>query len=110
VTMMSSILVLSLVIVVCLLCISIYFNIKHAMIILNTQDSIEKCLDVIDLEYNKMNEIINTPVFFDSIEVRQVINQIKRSYDSLLLVANTLTSTMSDSENTENTGESHNDD
>jgi hypothetical protein len=52
-----------------------------------------------------MNEIINTPVFFDSVEVRHVINQIKRSYDSLLIVANTLTSTVSENKNTKNTGE-----
>jgi hypothetical protein len=103
--MLTTILSLSLVIIVGLLALSIYFNIKHAMIILEIQDSIEKCLDILDLEYSKMNEIINTPVFFDSVEVRHVINQIKRSYDSLLIVANTLTSTVSENKNTKNTGE-----
>ena len=108
--MLTTILLSSLVIIVGLLILSIYFNIKHAMIILEIQDSIEKCLDILDFEYSNMNKIINTPVFFDSVEVRHVINQIKRSHDALLIVANTMTSTVSENKNTKNTGEPYNDD
>jgi len=88
----SGYLVISLVLVLLLLAVSIYFNVKHAMIILNTQDAIERCLDIIDVQYKRMNEIVQTPVFFDSVEVRSVVSQIKKSYDSLLFVANTLMS------------------
>ena len=93
-------LIFSLVVAISLLAISIYFNIKHAIIILNTQDSIEKCLDILDTQYGKMKEIIETPVFFDSSEVRQVIAQIRKSHDAILAVANTLTSSV-DINNTE---------
>ena len=88
----SAYLVILLVLVFLLLAASVYFNIKHAMIILNTQDAIERCLDIIDVQYKRMNEIVQTPVFFDSVEVRSVVSQIKKSHDSLLFVANTLTS------------------
>ena len=100
--------IISLVAISSLLAISVYFNIKHAMIILNTQDAIESCLDIIDVQYRRMNEIIETPLFFDSVEVKSAISQIKRSHDSLLLVANTLTSGINGFDNT--TQESKDDD
>ena len=39
-----------------------------------------------------MSLILEKPVFFDSIEVRQVINDISISRDSILYVANRLSS------------------
>jgi hypothetical protein len=79
---------------ICVLCllllISIYFNIKFSLIILRTEDSIEICLDVLDERYQVMTKILERPVFFDSIEVRQVIEDIKKSRDSILTVANSL--------------------
>jgi hypothetical protein len=37
-----------------------------------------------------MSKILDKPIFFDSIEVRQVINDIKGSRDAVLYVANSL--------------------
>ena len=37
------------------------------------------------------NEIAKTPVFFDSVEVRQVISEIKGCHEAILVVANRLT-------------------
>tara|TARA_Y100000593_G_C4267196_1_gene315415 strand:- start:623 stop:946 length:324 start_codon:yes stop_codon:yes gene_type:complete len=91
-----------------LLTISVYFNIKHGLIILNIQDAIEDSLDIINEQYEKMRTIIDTPVFFDSVEIRQVINHIKRSHDALLIVANTLTSSVNN--NTAQGIENKNDD
>lgn len=65
---------------------------KFSIIILNLETSVEECLDVLDSHYKKMNEVIQKPVFFDSIEVRQVINDIKQCHNAVLLVANRLTS------------------
>jgi hypothetical protein len=87
-------LISTLIVSVSLLALSVYFNIKHAIIILNTQDSIERCLDILDIQYRKMKDITEIPVFFDSVEVRQVIIQIKKSHDAILAVANTLTSSV----------------
>jgi len=74
-----------------LLVISIYFNIKHGIIILRMQDAIEECLDSIDQRYTSMSKVLEIPIFFDSVEVRQVVDDIGRTRDSLLVIANRLT-------------------
>ena len=38
-----------------------------------------------------MNEILQRPIFFDSIEVRQVIADIRDCHNAILVVANKLT-------------------
>ena len=61
------------------------------MIILNIETAIEECLDLLDQKYKSMSEVIQKPIFFDSIEVRQVISDIKDCHNSVLIVANKLT-------------------
>jgi len=78
-----------------LLSISIYFNVKHGIIILKMQDTIERSLDALDSNYKRISEILETPVFFDSVEVRQVLSEIKSARNSILYVANQLTDTQS---------------
>ena len=39
-----------------ILCVSIYFNIKHGLILLKVQDSIERSLDILDERYRKIDE------------------------------------------------------
>jgi len=70
---------------------SFYKLYKFSMIILNLEDSIENCLSVLDERYKSMNEVLEIPIFFDSLEVRSVIEDIKVSRDSLVEVANKLT-------------------
>ena len=65
---------------------------KFSVLILDLETTVEECLDILNVHYGKMNEIIQKPVFFDSIEVRQVINDIKQCHSAVLLVANKLTS------------------
>ncbi len=72
--------------------ISAYYNYKLGVIILSVQDEIEDCLEVLDSRYTSMSIILEKPVFFDSVEVRQVINDISASRDAVLYVANRLTS------------------
>ena len=62
-----------------------------SMIIIDFEDSIEECLDLLDEKYRSMSDILATPVFFDSVEVRKVINDISACRDSLVIVANKLT-------------------
>lgn len=64
---------------------------KFSIIILNTEEALEESLDILNERYSKMNEILKTPVFFDSIEVRQVINEIKACHEAILVIANKLT-------------------
>lgn len=64
---------------------------KFSMIIIEFEDSVEECLDLLDERYRSMTEILEIPVFFDSVEVRRVINEISACRDSLVVVANKLT-------------------
>jgi hypothetical protein len=72
---------------------AVFFGIKSyqfAKIILKTQDAIEESLDLLDERYRNLTEILQKPVFFDSIEVRQVIDEITVTRDSILFIANQL--------------------
>lgn len=73
---------------------TIYLAIKvyqFSLIIINIEDSIEESLDILNNKYKRMNSILQKPIFFDSIEVRQVVSDIKDSHDAILLIANKLT-------------------
>ena len=67
---------------------------KFSIIIMDVEDAIEESLDILDQRYGKMNEILQKPVFFDSIEVRQVIADIRDCHSAILLIANKLTNNM----------------
>ena len=69
---------------------SVYMNIKLGMTILMFEDSIEESLDIIDERYRSISKILELPVFFDSVEVRQVVNDIAITRDSLLKIANNI--------------------
>lgn len=73
------------------LCTSLYYLFKFSLILIRVEDSIEDSLDILDDRYKKMTEILEVPVFFDSIEVRNCIAEIRKSRDAILYVANSLT-------------------
>ena len=73
------------------LCVSIFINVKLGLIILRIEDAIEECLDNLDERYQSVSKILEKPVFFDSIEVRQTIQEIRLSQELILKVANRLT-------------------
>jgi len=69
-----------------------YKSYKFGLVLLQTQDAIEEALDIFDERFAKMTSILQKPVFFDSIEVRQVIEDISISRDAVLFVASRLSS------------------
>ncbi len=75
-----------------LLSVSIYFNIKIGLIVLSVEDTVEECLDIIDERYASISKVLEIPIFFDSVEVRKVVDDIRITKDALLVVANSLTS------------------
>jgi len=89
-------------IIVLLLCLawSIYLNVKLGVTILKFEDSLEDCLDIIDERYASISRVLEIPIFFDSVEVRQVVSDIMATRESLLTIASKLTS--SQREDTEN--------
>jgi hypothetical protein len=78
--------------------ISLYFNFKHGVVILRMQDAIERSLDTLDIKYKRISEILETPVFFDSVEVRQVLSEIKDARRAVLYVAGELSNINYDDE------------
>ena len=74
-----------------LLVLSLRFNYKLGVIILDVQDAIEVSLDELDHRYASMSEVLERPVFFDSTEVRQVVSDISLCRDSILRVAANMT-------------------
>ena len=87
-SLLSACLIATSLLLAAVLSFSVYFNIKHGMILLDTQDAIEKSLDVLDNSYSKLSEILEKPLFFDSVEVRQVISEIQDARDAILYIAN----------------------
>lgn len=73
-----------------LLCISIYFNYKHGILIIRTIDEIEVALDVLDQKYESVSKILEIPLFFDSPQIKQLHNDIGACRDSILQVASSL--------------------
>lgn len=73
-----------------LLSLAIYYSVKFGLIILKIEDAIEESLEVIDEKYDSMSEILERPLFYDSPEVRQVLQDIKMTRYSLHKIAFTL--------------------
>jgi hypothetical protein len=71
--------------------ITIFYLYKFCLVILNLETEIEKSIDILDKNYKNISKILDREVFFDSIEVRNVIASIKGCKDAILNVANVLT-------------------
>jgi len=75
-----------------LLCVSVYYNVRFGLIIIRLEDAIEECLDELDERYKVVSKILEKPIFFDSIEVRQTVQEIRSSQEAILRVANRISS------------------
>lgn len=64
---------------------------NFSLIIIDMEDAIEESLDLLDTKYNRMYEILQKPIFFDSTEVRQVVSDIRECQNAILIIANKLT-------------------
>ena len=64
---------------------------QFSIVLMDVEDAIEESLDILNERYGKMNEILEKPVFFDSVEVRQVIADIRDCHRAILIIANKLT-------------------
>lgn len=70
--------------------VAMWYAYKHAKIIIGIEDAIEQCLDQLDDRYASISKILEIPLFYDSREVRQVLEDISGSRDAVLLVAQKL--------------------
>lgn len=64
---------------------------KFGKTILSYQDTLQEALDVIDEKYENIDSICKRPLFYDSHEVREVLEDLKITRDSLHQVAYALT-------------------
>ena len=79
-----------------LLAISVYFNIKHGVMIIKYSEAIEKTLDTLDERHESISKVLEIPLFYDSPQVRAVIDDVRICRDSLLESANILTNVSQD--------------
>ena len=96
--MLTYFLVGGLVLVSLCLAVSVFYNYKFGIIILNMQEGVETCLDILDEKYRSISKIAELPIFFDSAEVRQVVKDISVCRDAVLIVANELAGSVSEEE------------
>ncbi len=74
-----------------ILCVSIRYHIKHGILILKLTAAIEDVLDVLDEKYSSISKVLEIPLFYDSPQIRNVVEDIRHCRDSLLQSANRLT-------------------
>ena len=72
----------------CACIIQAFYLYRFAKIILKTEEDVEASLDVIDESYQNISIVLEKPLFYDSGEVRQILNQLSNSRNALLYVAN----------------------
>lgn len=99
--MINAIVVIAFIILLSALGISIYLNYKLGKTMLRIQDNIEISLDELDQIYGRISKILDIPVFFDSIEVRQVIADINNARNVVLKIADNLSNVTKDEDDTQ---------
>jgi len=99
--MLTAFLIITCLILTVLLAISVYYNYKFGKIIINIEDTLESSLDELDAVYGRISNILEIPVFFDSVEVRQVIADIEVAQKTILKIAGSLTQTLRDDDDTQ---------
>lgn len=67
-----------------------YFLAKFSMTILKFQEEVEKSLEILDERYSSISKVLEIPLFFDSPEVRRVVEDVGICRKSILQVAQSL--------------------
>jgi len=87
---MQTTLVIMCILLLAMLAVSLYYNYKHAVIILNMVDEIEASIEILDSKYASISGVLDIPLFYDSPQIRQVHNDINDCRNSVLRVASML--------------------
>tara|TARA_A200000159_G_C7336651_1_gene345332 strand:- start:1843 stop:2166 length:324 start_codon:yes stop_codon:yes gene_type:complete len=92
---MSIIAIIIITLLTVLLCFSSFFMIKFALLLLRVEDAIEESIAVLDTRQESIARILEIPLFYDSVEVRQVHSDIEDCRESIILVARALSKNVS---------------
>lgn len=87
---METLLIGIIIVLATILGISLYFNYKHALIILRMVDEVEDAISILDSKHESISEILEIPLFYDSPQIRQVHDDINDCRNSVLRVASML--------------------
>ena len=71
-----------------MLALSAYYNYKFGRSLIRMEDALETSLDTLDIRYESISQVLEIPLFSDSPQIRQVVNDIKLCRESILYVAN----------------------
>lgn len=71
-----------------LLGISMYYNYKFGRSLIRMEDALEQSLDRLDERYVSISKVLEIPLFYDSPQIRQVIDDVKACQESILYIAN----------------------
>lgn len=77
-----------------MLIISLFYLIKFAIIVIKVQDAIEISLEELDNSYKNVSSLMKTSVVYDSSEVRLLLNEIEKTINVILKIANILTTSI----------------
>lgn len=67
-----------------------FYLARFSMTLLRFQEEIEKSLDSLDERYRSISKVLEIPLFYDSPEVRRVVEDVRACRDSILQVAQKL--------------------
>ena len=81
--------------------VGIYFSVRFGLVILKVQDSIEESLDVLDERYESISKILEIPLFYDSPEIRKVVEDIRQTRTAILVIANSIGASIDSAEEEE---------
>lgn len=95
---MTWILLVAIIIETLVLIPALVFTYRSAMMVLRIQDAIEESLDVLDKRYESISKILKIPIFYDSPEIKKAVDDVRKSRDAILYVANQLTSIQEEEE------------
>ena len=76
------------ILVTVLLMLSAYYNYKFGRALIRMEDALETSLDKLDDRYESISQILEIPLFYDSPQIRQVVQDIRECQNSILYVAN----------------------
>jgi hypothetical protein len=68
----------------------VFYCLKFARLLLNAQDSIEECLEVLETRRASISKVLEIPLFFDSPEIRRVHDDLRASKEAIFQVARSI--------------------
>ena len=77
---------------------------QFSIIIIKVENAIEDSIEILNDRQASIAKILSKDVFFDSVEIRQTIADIKASQEAIIVVANILTEPVNGNQIEDNSG------